>query len=256
MIVHLFLIAHIAGDFLFRPGMATRRTTTWLRSGGFRASAFRLLAYAVCVAAASFAALPPGCAWIAAASLTALHGMVGLAWSLVVGRHPERDGLAAFLIEQFVQVSTVIALVRLLHPAGSDIGSVLRFFTDRFAEAQVARGLLLVLLYLVCLQPAEGLVRRVLHAVQAGEHEPEGGAAVDGSADRTGRAIGMLERAVILTLGLLGQPGAAGLVVAAKSVARFNRLSTDRAFAERYLVGTLASVLTALLCIGYGSIAR
>jgi hypothetical protein len=61
-----------------------------------------------------------------------------------------------------------------------------------------------------------------------------------------GRAIGVLERGLALTLVLLGQYGALGLVVAAKSLARFKAME-DREFAEYFLVGTLASLLLALL---------
>jgi hypothetical protein len=61
-----------------------------------------------------------------------------------------------------------------------------------------------------------------------------------------GRAIGALERAIALTLVLLGQYGALGLIVAAKSLARFKALE-DREFAEYFLIGTLGSLLLALL---------
>jgi hypothetical protein len=60
-----------------------------------------------------------------------------------------------------------------------------------------------------------------------------------------GRAIGVLERALVLTLVLLNQYGALGLVIAAKSVARFKAME-DREFAEYFLVGTLASLLLAV----------
>lgn len=60
-----------------------------------------------------------------------------------------------------------------------------------------------------------------------------------------GRAIGVLERALSLTLVLLGQYGALGLVIAAKSLARFKALE-NRDFAEYFLIGTLASLLLAL----------
>ncbi|HEX7120970.1 MAG TPA: hypothetical protein VF178_01280 [Gemmatimonadaceae bacterium] len=65
-----------------------------------------------------------------------------------------------------------------------------------------------------------------------------------------GRAIGILERGLALTLVLLGQFGALGLIVAAKSLARFKALE-DRDFAEYFLIGTLASLLLALL-VGVG----
>lgn len=61
-----------------------------------------------------------------------------------------------------------------------------------------------------------------------------------------GRAIGVLERALALTLIVLGQYAALGLVVAAKALARFRALE-DRDFAEYFLIGTLASLLLALL---------
>ncbi|MBI2537686.1 MAG: hypothetical protein HYW06_12150 [Gemmatimonadetes bacterium] len=62
--------------------------------------------------------------------------------------------------------------------------------------------------------------------------------------------IGVLERALALTLVLLGQYGALGLLIAAKALARFRALE-DRDFAEYFLIGTLASLLHALV-VGVG----
>jgi MFS family permease len=61
-----------------------------------------------------------------------------------------------------------------------------------------------------------------------------------------GRAIGALERALALTLVLLGEYTAVGWIIAAKSLARFKALE-DREFAEYFLIGTLASLLFAVL---------
>ncbi len=61
-----------------------------------------------------------------------------------------------------------------------------------------------------------------------------------------GRAIGALERALAFTLVLLGDFGAVGWIIAAKSLARFKALE-DREFAEYFLIGTLASFLLAVL---------
>src|SRR5712692_9721524 len=65
-----------------------------------------------------------------------------------------------------------------------------------------------------------------------------------------GRTIGALERALALTLVLLNQFAAIGLIVAAKSLARFKAME-DREFAEYFLIGTLASLLLAIL-VGVG----
>jgi hypothetical protein len=69
---------------------------------------------------------------------------------------------------------------------------------------------------------------------------------LDPDTARMGRTIGLLERALMLLLVSLGQWGAVGLVVAAKSLARFEALK-ERHFAEYYLIGTLTSLLIAAL---------
>lgn len=65
---------------------------------------------------------------------------------------------------------------------------------------------------------------------------------------RIGSWIGILEREIIFILGLLGQYGAIGFVIAAKSLARHSQLN-EPAFAEKYLIGTLLSSFMALVCI-------
>lgn len=73
-------------------------------------------------------------------------------------------------------------------------------------------------------------------------------AAEDGEMLRTGRVIGMLERVLLFLILVQGEWAAVGFVIAAKSVVRFPELS-KRAFAEYYLLGTLASFLFAILSV-------
>jgi hypothetical protein len=61
-----------------------------------------------------------------------------------------------------------------------------------------------------------------------------------------GSTIGILERLLIVTLLMAGAEAAIGLVIAAKTIARFRQLD-DRVFAEYYLLGTLASVTVAIV---------
>ena len=65
--------------------------------------------------------------------------------------------------------------------------------------------------------------------------------------DRMGAAIGALERVLVVVLTISSGPVAIGFVVAAKTLARFKKLDKDKEFAERYLLGTLASVTIALV---------
>jgi hypothetical protein len=66
------------------------------------------------------------------------------------------------------------------------------------------------------------------------------------SVARIGATIGVIERLLIATLVLAGGVAAVGLVIAAKTIARFRQLE-DRVFAEYYLLGTLASVSLAVI---------
>lgn len=88
--------------------------------------------------------------------------------------------------------------------------------------------------------PTNGLVRWVLARAGAeGERADVG----------TGRWIGILERLLIYTLVLAGEPGAAGLVVAAKTLLRFPEISGEHARLdpEYVIVGSLASWLAAFV---------
>jgi len=67
-----------------------------------------------------------------------------------------------------------------------------------------------------------------------------------GASARVGATIGMLERVLVVVFVLTGTDVAIGFVVAAKTLARF-KLLDDRAFAEYYLLGTLASVGVAIV---------
>lgn len=74
------------------------------------------------------------------------------------------------------------------------------------------------------------------------ERDLESGEGAGGS----GRMIGILERSLSLILILVGQWAAIVILVAAKSIARFDELK-DRRFSEYYLIGTLSSLLVAVL---------
>jgi hypothetical protein len=106
------------------------------------------------------------------------------------------------------------------------------------------RAALIATAYLYVCGRGVTLVRAVLDfpGLQMRRDEDRSAGAIDIA---RGRAIGALERALALTLVLLGEYGALGLIVAAKTIARFKALE-EREFAEYFLIGTLASLLLAL----------
>lgn len=94
--------------------------------------------------------------------------------------------------------------------------------------------------------PSNHIVRCML-GKDAGAVSQDDDTYPDPATVRAGRAIGTLERWIMTIFMALGQYSAMGLTLTAKSIARFSRIEKDPAFAEYYLLGTLYSMLLALL---------
>ncbi len=107
-----------------------------------------------------------------------------------------------------------------------------------FSEIVLARLLIYSLSYVLAVVLGHFFVRHVI-LPRFATKESEG---LKGA----GTAIGCLERALTLTFVLVGQYEALALILAAKSVARFEELKR-REFAEYYLIGTLSSMVFAML---------
>jgi hypothetical protein len=92
-----------------------------------------------------------------------------------------------------------------------------------------------------------GIVKATLvHSADRMEADDDPANPEAGGIPGSGRTIGMLERTIALVLILLGEWAALVLLVAVKSIARFEALK-ERRFAEYYLIGTLTSLLVAIL---------
>lgn len=65
--------------------------------------------------------------------------------------------------------------------------------------------------------------------------------------ENAGHLIGFIERVIVVIMIVLKQYSSLGLIFTAKSITRYDKISKEPAFAEYYLVGTLLSLLIALL---------
>lgn len=105
---------------------------------------------------------------------------------------------------------------------------------------------------LICWKPAAIFISLVFEVIpktiEKADEIVENEISIENEGVRIGSWIGILEREIILMLGLMGQYGAIGFVLTAKSLARFKQLE-NKSFAEKYLVGTLLSAFIAIMCI-------
>ncbi|GMA08317.1 membrane protein [Tetragenococcus halophilus subsp. flandriensis] len=96
-----------------------------------------------------------------------------------------------------------------------------------------------LVILLLLIQPSSITVRTVLD-----HFNPK--TADDGIAN-AGALIGVFERLLILLMLYANQYAAIGFVLTAKSIARYNKIAEEPAFAEYYLLGTLLSSLLVIV---------
>ena len=173
-----------------------------------------------------------------------LHYVVDLGKNKIIKNDPSiKKDFIVFLIDQFIHILLLIIITKYildLYPAPDTlIDQMVRKSSYHF----VMESSVIVLLYVLCSHPIGVIIKKVFLML---DKKSEQQLTMEGLG--SGYTIGILERLIILTLGLLGEFGAVGLVLAAKGLARFEQLK-DKNFAEKYLIGTLLSVLLALGCV-------
>lgn len=92
-------------------------------------------------------------------------------------------------------------------------------------------------------KPANIIIQKML-----GPHKPEEKKSGEKNDRNIGRLIGTTERAIMLMLMYMNQYSAIGLVLTAKSIARYDKITRDEKFAEYYLLGTLISAGVVIIC--------
>jgi len=154
----------------------------------------------------------------------------------------EDPSLGWFLGDQTAHLVALLVAWRLLDPVAWQAGPVVEALGGLTFQmwSALATGAVYVAAFAIAGHGGNAVVRAVLPEDPA-EDDPD-------QADElaAGRVIGVLERWIVLALTVAGQWSAIAIVFGAKSIARFRELKR-RGFAEYYLVGTLTSVLVAVV---------
>ncbi|MDD2442658.1 MAG: hypothetical protein PHN53_13505 [Eubacteriales bacterium] len=235
----ILLIAHFAADPLLpltRP--VDRIAFPWLRW------ALRTLLYAALPLAVLLGTAPLATGLGLWLILVLGHAASDILLWLLARRPPANrsDRFVAWAGLKLWSVLLVLACSALAGPP-SLFGLAVKAFAHRQIDPDALHNsLVYALMLLICLAPAAELVGKALGAIRLPD---------EGTSGQNGALVGMLERAVILILGFSGQLGAIGFVLAAKSIARYKQLE-DKAFAEKYLIGTLLSAVISLVCLVAG----
>lgn len=227
----LLLLGHVLADFVFQTDAMARNKH---RVGP-------LLAHGGIVLVVHLLAFVP----LLTPQTALLVGFVGISHLLidaVSARLRHRGATAAhhlFLGDQLAHLLVILVGWSLLDPSALTATPVVTALGGevRLPWPAITAGALYLAAFVFAHEGGNTIVRGVLPA-----EGPEPDAADD---LEVGYLIGTLERWIILLLGVAGLWEAVAIVVAVKSIARFEDLK-QRAFAEYFLVGTLTSVLVAI----------
>lgn len=184
---------------------------------------------------------------VAATAASGLHLLVDIIKHIVLrifskkGKKTQGVERNVFFIDQLFHLFSILIIVNFLASGTSGIqpwGFLADFTVRAGIPGNVALSFLLSLLLLH--KPANIAIQRLLTPFRPEEDADE-------KSNHAGRFIGTIERIIMFILIALGQFAAIGLVLTAKSIARYDRISKEKDFAEYYLLGTLVSTLIVIV---------
>jgi hypothetical protein len=174
------------------------------------------------------------------AALTLVH--LGIDWGKLRLVHSNviEDGAVPFMGDQATHFLTVcITAWLIVRPATLSMIAKMRWF-----QSEIEKPLLLLVVYVGVIFGGGYIVRFLTKPLLKGDLHISG--ETTNEMQNAGMYIGWLERFVVLTALALQSPATVGLVLTAKSIARYPELKSVR-FAEYFLIGTLLSVSLGIL---------
>lgn len=231
MFLKLLLIFHLIGDFYFQTNKVNKNKTDNVRS-----LLFHVLIYTVTFVPIIFISTNILTVIIMLCVIFTTHLLIDYSAIKITNQNKTTK---AFLIDQLSHVIVLIIIWFFLKETIIQTTNINNFLIRLGLTVSIEKVISVLLLILLIGKPTSILIEKVLNKGEDVEHENT----------NQGVLIGMLERFIIVLLGVMNLWSSIALVFTAKSIARFQQLE-DKEFAQKYLIGTLLSLcitLTALL---------
>jgi hypothetical protein len=181
---------------------------------------------------------------VAILALSVLHFLIdSIKYSCIkYYNHTSESNL--FCMDQCIHILSLIITVIILKYCNYDIAFLpgAKSFLNIFTNNGMAALRWACIILIVC-KPANITIKKLLSKYKPSSKDNDD----DNTIKNVGAFIGTLERIIIVLLLSVNQYAAIGLVLTAKSVARYDKISKDPPFAEYYLLGTLLSTLLVIL---------
>lgn len=158
--------------------------------------------------------------------------------------------MALFLLDQSIHVVVIYIVnsIFTIHESEKYLPLFGHYKTNlnkgEWTIPHIPNNLLLCLIFIITFSMVAGiLISFMLENIKASKKSDINATrALSDSEKKIGLKIGLIERLLVIIFVSAGQFGALGLILAGKSLARYEDLK-DKAFAEYYLLGTLLSFL-------------
>lgn len=201
----LLILAHLLADFVFQTNwmVAHKRQPAVLALHGAIVFGFTLAALG-------------GQPWLAL-GITGAHLVID-----AIKLHLAPDTLLTYLLDQAAHLGTLIIAAQ---------------FATQGVWQEIPPDLITI-----ALLASGGIVATLAGAPAVGKlMAPYRITASPDGLENAGQIIGLLERAVIFGMVLIGEPTGIGFLIAAKSILRFDTASRNQKVSEYVIIGTLAS---------------
>ena len=235
-------LAHLLTDFVFQ----THRLVEQKKRGKLFAYFLHgLTHYLSAIALMSFFLAGSGLSLrthVVILALTLVHLLIDLAKIRLTQKSLVSDGAIAYASDQLLHFVSVALAAWLLSPGltFTEVAALL----DK-GRALPSKQLFIPVIYVGVIFGGGYLIRALTRplAQSINLEQPEKGGE---PMQNAGLYIGWLERFLLLTALLMQSPGTAGLILAAKAIARYPEFKSEH-FAEYFLIGTLLSFSLAIL---------
>ncbi|MDV0447262.1 hypothetical protein MsAg5_11420 [Methanosarcinaceae archaeon Ag5] len=148
----------------------------------------------------------------------------------------------AYITDQVLHLIVIlVAAAWLFVETTSDAAEII------ISSADLYMGFKIVLFAAIILKPANISFKKIFSKYQPLKNESQNDETDKTTIAGAGATIGSLERLLMGFFMIINQFAAVGLIMTAKSIARYDKISKDPSFAEYYLIGTLYSILITLV---------
>lgn len=224
-------IGHILGDFYFQTDKMVKKKDECFK-GVFVHSIEYALSLLLVMAPIISCDMIKG-----AIFLSITHFTIETTKYILLKKGKVKKTAELFIYEQFAHLICILFTAYLMHMFHVRITAVPFVDSIRLAfgvQKEVIARWTLALLFIH--KPSNILIQNILSK------------RTESNDNKAGRKIGSIERLIMLLFISMEQYTAMGVVLTAKSIARFDRIAKDEEFAEYYLLGTLISTACVILC--------